>query len=51
MLGSGPSRVRFADSKSAVIGADDLILEPPLHHLYRYLREAGWVVPIEVVQG
>jgi len=50
-LGSGPSRVRVADSKSAVIGADDLILEPPLLHLYRYLREAGWVVPIEVVQG
>src|SRR5439155_9641481 len=40
-LGSGPSRVRVADSKSAVIGADDLILEPPLLHLYRYLREAG----------
>jgi len=46
-LGSGPSRVRIADSKSAVVGADDLILEPPLHHLYRYLREAGWIVPIE----
>ncbi len=50
-LGSGPSRVRIADSKSAVVGADDLILEPPLHHLYRYLREAGWIVPIEAAQG
>jgi hypothetical protein len=50
-LGSGPSRVHIADSKSAVIGADDLILEPPLLHLYRYLREAGWVVPIEVAPG
>lgn len=46
-LGSSPSRVRVADSKSAAVGADDLILEPPLHHLYRYLREAGWVLPIE----
>src|SRR2546427_2220865 len=27
------------------------ILEPPLHHLYRYLREAGWIVPIEAAQG
>src|SRR5256885_1868949 len=51
VLGSGPSRVRIADSRSAVVGADDLILEPPLHHLYRYLREAGWIVPIEAAQG
>ena len=50
-LGSGLGRVRIADSKSAVVAADDLIVEPPLQHLYRYLREAGWIVPIEVVPG
>jgi len=50
-LGSGPNRVRIADSKSALVGADDLILEPPSHHLYRYLRDTGRVVPIEAVQG
>ena len=48
-LGSAPSRVSVADSKSGLVGADDLVLEPPLHHLFRYLRDAGWVVPIEAV--
>jgi hypothetical protein len=39
--------VRLRDPEAAMIGADDLILSPPVDHLYRYLREAGHVVPID----
>jgi hypothetical protein len=34
-----------------LIGCDDLVLAPPLNHLYRYLREAGQVVPIAPVHS
>ena len=35
------------DSSAPLIGGDDLVLPSPLRHLYRYLRDAGRVVPIE----
>jgi hypothetical protein len=41
------SKVRLADASSPLIGGDDLLLAPPVNHLYRYLRESGDVVPIE----
>ncbi len=33
--------------KTGLIGTDDLVATAPLSHLYRYLREAGRVMPIE----
>lgn len=39
--------IRIADSATGLVHADDLILEPPSNHLYRYLRETGHVMPIE----
>jgi hypothetical protein len=36
------------DSSAQYIGADDLIAPSPIHYLYRYLREAGRIVPIEL---
>jgi len=41
------TRCRIADSAGELITADDLILEPPANHLYRYLREGRWVLPVE----
>jgi hypothetical protein len=47
-LGSGAAtKLGVMNSSSAMIGADDLVVPAPLVHLYRYLREAGRVVPIE----
>jgi hypothetical protein len=52
-LGAGPAsspagrKVRVRDDAGPMIGADDLILTPPIDHLYRFLREAGHVVPID----
>jgi hypothetical protein len=45
----GPTGVTFrlTASDSGLVAADDLHPGPPVEHLYRYLREAGWVVPIE----
>jgi hypothetical protein len=43
----GRKNVRMPDSGTPLVGADDLILAPPVNHLYRYLREAGHVVPLE----
>ena len=40
--------VRLVDSAAQMVGVDDFILAPPANHLYRYLRETGWVVPIEL---
>jgi hypothetical protein len=47
--GANTDRVRLVDSASTLVGADDLVLTPPSVHLYRYLREAGQVVPIAAV--
>jgi len=53
-LATGPAKdkVRLpesppASSSSSLIGADGLLLSPPVSHLYRYLRESGYIVPIE----
>ena len=48
--GVSSGKVRVPDGL-ALIGSDDLVLAPPLNHLYRYLREAGQVVPITPVQS
>jgi hypothetical protein len=37
-----------ASSQSGVVSVDDLRCEPPLDHLFRYLRGAQWIVPLEV---
>jgi hypothetical protein len=42
-------KVRLRDPDAAMIGADDLVLSPPVDHLFRYLRAAGHVVPIDPV--
>ncbi|HEY7088592.1 MAG TPA: hypothetical protein VH518_10920 [Tepidisphaeraceae bacterium] len=44
-------KVRVPESSNLLISSDDLVLAPPLNHLYRYLREAGQVVPIEAIQA
>jgi hypothetical protein len=45
-LGPDAERFRVGSSASGVVTADDLHPPPPVAHLYRYLREAGWVVPV-----
>jgi hypothetical protein len=37
-----------ASSQTGMVSLDDLRCEPPLDHLLRYLREAGWIVPLEL---
>jgi hypothetical protein len=37
-----------ASSQTAMVSVDDLRCEPPLDHLFRYLRDAGWIVPLEL---
>lgn len=41
-----PENVRLPQGLE-MIGADDLILSSPLVHLFRYLREAGRIVPLK----
>jgi hypothetical protein len=41
------TRCRVAPSTAPLVTCDDLILEPPANHLYRYLREGGWILPVE----
>jgi hypothetical protein len=31
----------------SLVTADDTRFGPPLEHLYRYLRDAGWIVPLD----
>ncbi len=38
--------VHLPEGATGVITADDLQISPPLVHLYRYLREAGQIVPV-----
>ena len=40
-------KVRVPDSAETLVNSDDLIVSPPMNHLYRYLREAGRIVPID----
>jgi hypothetical protein len=37
-----------ASSQTGMVSVDDLRCEPPLDHLLRYLRGAGWIVPLEL---
>jgi hypothetical protein len=47
-LGSAAARFGLAAGGKGVVTADDLHPGPPVENLYRYLREAGWVVPVGV---
>jgi hypothetical protein len=44
--GDGGRRVTARPNTTRVT-IDDLVCEPPLHHLLRYVREAGWIVPLD----
>jgi hypothetical protein len=48
--GTAAGNVCLPDSAADLIGADDLVLAPPVNHLYRYLREAGHIVPIDATE-
>jgi len=39
-----------ASSQTAMVSVDDLRCDPPLDHLFRYLREAGWLIPLDAVR-
>ncbi len=39
--------VQLPAGDAALINLDDLVMAPPLNHLYRYLREAGHIIPID----
>jgi hypothetical protein len=45
------AKIGVPESSGKLIGPDDLTAPAPLHHLYRYLREAGRIVPIEPADG
>jgi hypothetical protein len=45
-LGPSADHFRLTASAAGVVTADDLHPRPPVEHLYRYLREAGWVLPL-----
>jgi hypothetical protein len=45
-LGPSTDDFRLTASAAGVVTADDLHPRPPVEHLYRYLREAGWVLPL-----
>ncbi len=44
----GPAADRFGIEASAAgeVTADGIHPRPPVDHLYRYLRQGGWVVPV-----
>jgi hypothetical protein len=43
-----PRRRVTASPSKGTVTLDDLRCEPPLDHLFRYLRGAGWLVPLEL---
>jgi hypothetical protein len=45
-LGPAAEQFGLAAGGHGIVTADDLHPGPPVEHLYRYLREAGWVVPV-----
>jgi hypothetical protein len=45
-LGPRPLRGIIAESATGLVSADDLRADPPVSHLYQYLRSGGWVVPL-----
>jgi len=46
-IGDAADKVRVPDSTKALLNSDDLVVAPPMNHLYRYLREAGRIVLID----
>ena len=46
-IGAASDRVRVPDLGKRLISSDELVVSPPMNHLYRYLREAGRIVPID----
>jgi len=46
-IGGANDKVRLPDSTKSLLSSDDLLVSPPMNHLYRYLREAGRIVPID----
>jgi hypothetical protein len=48
VLGSAADRFGIETSVSGEVTADDIHPQPPVDHLYRYLREGGWVIPIRM---
>lgn len=47
-LGSAAERFGVETSASGEVTADDIHPQPPVDHLYRYLREGGWIVPVDI---
>ena len=47
VIASAAGKVLLPDSTRSLVSSDDLVVSPPLNHLYRYLREAGRIVPID----
>jgi hypothetical protein len=45
-LAPDADRFRIEASASGEVGADGILPRPPIDHLYRYLRESGWIEPI-----
>jgi hypothetical protein len=41
------TKCKVADSGDKLVTAGNLIFEPPANHLYRYLMEGRWVLPLE----
>ncbi len=45
-LESRAEHFTFAVSEDGTVGADGLRPNPPVNHLYQYLRDAGWFEPV-----
>jgi hypothetical protein len=44
--GAGIASTSVKVSAEGLVTADTIELDPPVHHLYRYLREANWIVEL-----
>lgn len=49
-LGASPEGLIRETPGSDLVTLDDLLPKPPLDHLFRYLREAGRIVPLEEIE-
>ncbi|HEY1065224.1 MAG TPA: hypothetical protein VGE52_03915, partial [Pirellulales bacterium] len=47
-LGAAADKFGIEASPSGRVTADGIHPPPPIDHLYRYLREGGWIVPVNV---
>jgi hypothetical protein len=50
-LGSMPEGLLRESAGRNFVTLDDLLPMPPLDHLFRYLRDAGRIVPLEKTQS